>query len=408
MPDALGEAAHQADQGVAVYPAVARALGLIPGLHQGVGQPAQDREVEVLARARGAALGDVQRSMMGAAAVLLQVQAERLEVVVDAGVVPRRAEQPEQGQGGDDPKGVGQALVLGAGLNLPRDAALDLGDGPVGAQQLLRQALQVGPFGTGAGLSEGLGGAVEEAFNDLRLEQGTARSPQQIMGRRALLRQGVRVAVRGHQTQQTDPIKANDPFGLRPVAGQLGCQAVVVALLFLPVEVEFGEQRLGVAPFRRQRLPRGAGALLVQPPDQVGGLGVVQTGDAIEDLGGIVDPLGGDPVDRQSQLAQGVAQAVAIGAAGLHHHLDADRRHQPAQPRHQQGGLLRMAPADDLNGFIPRQHPVRHEVGFGDIHREGDGAAARRLSQGCPIDLVDSRGLVSTLVHGDTSTLWVR
>ena len=264
--------------------------------------------------------------------------------------------------------------------------------------------VMVFPFSAGAALPEAdrwLAGALPALA-----EHDLAYDPR--------LRAASAVGTLGQQLQSQLRLRGARDIDSSPLAARLqaaralGFQAVVVALLFLPVEVELGEQRLGVAPFRRQRLPRGAGALLVQPPDQVGGLGVVQTGDAIEDLGGIVDPLGGDPVDRQSQLAQGVAQAVAIGAAGLHHHLDADRRHQPAQPRHQQGGLLRMAPADDLNGFIPRHHPVRHEVGFGDIHREGDRAAARRLSQGCPIDLVDSRGLVSTLVHGDSSTLWVR
>jgi len=73
--------------------------------------------------------------------------------------------------------------------------------------------------------------------------------------------------------------------------------------LFPLVEFQFGKPRLGLPAVLGEFLPGLAGAILMQPPDQIGRFGVMQAGYAVEYLRGIMDQLWLDPIDRQSQLA---------------------------------------------------------------------------------------------------------
>ena len=98
---------------------------------------------------------------------------------------------------------------------------------------------------------------------------------QEGLGLPALVAHRLRSAIVGDQVQYAGAVQFRYPVQLRPVTTEQRFQAIEVAAMLALVQIQLGDQRPLLPAMFARLAPRLGCAFQVQPPDQVGGLGVV-------------------------------------------------------------------------------------------------------------------------------------
>ena len=214
-------------------------------------------------------------------------------------------------------------------------------------------------------------------------------------------------AIGGNQFAERRRAQFQEAQHLWPVSAQVCLQAVEPRLVARLTHPQARQPSVEFPPLLTRSLPQAADPLQVQPPDQLGGLGIVQTRYPIVYLGRVMHPLGTDSVDRDPAPTQLLDQRIPIGPTRLEHNLQDDLARQPAQAPQHLRCLPRMLPIEgDPHPRIGHQHRC-HKVLLGHIYRQHRPTPAKPLRQPRPVHPLELYAAVSTLAHGDTSNVSV-
>jgi hypothetical protein len=190
---------------------------------------------------------------------------------------------------------------------------------------------------------------------------------------------------------------------LGPVPGEPTLEPVhqlQVALLVQIHEIDGGAEAALVVGGRE---PAGGDAVDMELGENGGALGVVEAGDSVVDLAGVVGALAADPENGHALRLELVAKNIAVRPRRLHHRFDhVAEALQSSHQREELGVLVGILPGHDSRHLAAPIGKRRHHVHLGDVDGQHRLPHGHGVDDGFELKLLDRDPAITTLLHEGT------